>query len=180
MFRSWCLIYDSSLKSSLLGIILWGVGVAVKGSDTPTSTNNSAIPATKLFPLTSVRLLDGPCSSAVLANRTYLLALDGDRIEIALPMRNTVERLPDGSDWVAILDGPILLAHPAGTNDLVGLRADDVRMAHVASGPSVPLDKVPVLLSSVADLPAPPKTDAEADGGNALQTQPIAGKNMEE
>ena len=53
-------------------------------------------------------------------------------------MRTTVERLPDGSDWVAILHGPIVLASPAGTNDLRGLYANDSRMGHVASGPLVP------------------------------------------
>ena len=37
---------------------------------------------------------------------------DGDRVEIELSMRTTVERLPDGSDWVAILRGPIVLASP--------------------------------------------------------------------
>lgn len=79
---------------------------------------------------------------------------DGDRVEIELPMRTTVERLPDGSDWVAIMHGPILLASPDGTNDQVGLRANDTRMGHVASGPLVPLDKVPVLLSTTAELPA--------------------------
>lgn len=78
---------------------------------------------------------------------------DGDRMEIELPMRTTVERLPDGSDWVAILRGPIVLASSAGTNDLVGLRADDARMGHVAHGPTVPLDRVPVLLASADDLP---------------------------
>jgi len=78
---------------------------------------------------------------------------DGDRVEIELPMRTTVERLPDGSDWVALLRGPIVLASPAGTNDLVGLRADDARMGHVAHGPTVPLDRVPVLLASANDLP---------------------------
>jgi hypothetical protein len=79
---------------------------------------------------------------------------DGDRIEIALPMHNTVERLPDGSDWVAILHGPILLAAPGGTNNLIGLRADDARMAHVASGSLVSLDKVPTLLVGATDVPA--------------------------
>ncbi len=78
---------------------------------------------------------------------------DGDRVEIDLPMRTTVERLPDGSDWVAILLGPIALASPAGTNDLVGLRADGDRMGHVAHGPMVALDRVPVLLATAAELP---------------------------
>ena len=63
---------------------------------------------------------------------------DGDRVEVELPMHTTVERLPDGSDWVAILRGPIVLAAPAGTNDLRGLYANDSRMGHVAAGPLVP------------------------------------------
>src|SRR5262249_18305922 len=63
-----------------------------------------------------------------------------DRVEIELPMRTTVERLPDGSDWVAILHGPIVLASPDGTNNMTGLRADDARMGHVAHGPKIPMD----------------------------------------
>jgi len=79
---------------------------------------------------------------------------DGDQVEISLPMRTTIERLPDGSDWVAFLRGPIVLASPAGSNNMTGLRAGSGRMAHSPSGPLVPLDKAPVLLASVQDLPA--------------------------
>ena len=78
----------------------------------------------------------------------------GDRVEMDLPMRTTVERLPDGSDWVAILRGPIVLASPDGTNNTPGMRANTGRMGHVASGPMIPLDQVPVLLSSMDDLPS--------------------------
>ncbi len=77
---------------------------------------------------------------------------DGDRVEVELPLRTTVERLPDGSAWVAILRGPIVLASPAGTNDLRGLYANDSRMGHVAAGSLVPLDRVPVLLASANEL----------------------------
>jgi DUF1680 family protein len=77
---------------------------------------------------------------------------DGDRVEIELPMQTTVERLPDGSDWVAFLRGPIVLVSPAGTNNLRGLYADDSRMGHVAHGPVVPLDQVPVLLASAGEV----------------------------
>ncbi len=87
---------------------------------------------------------------------------DGDRVEVELPMRTTFERLPDGSDWVAILRGPIVLAWPAGTNNLSGLFANDSRMGHVASGPLVPVDRVPVLLSSADDLPGHIKMDTAA------------------
>ena len=86
----------------------------------------------------------------------------GDTIEVGLPMRTTVERLPDGSDWVAILRGPIVLAHPAGTRDLDGLFAGDGRMAHVAHGPLAPLDQVPALLCTDKDLPDHIVPDASA------------------
>jgi DUF1680 family protein len=78
---------------------------------------------------------------------------NGDRIEVSLPMRTTIERLPDGSDWVAILHGPIVLACPDGTNNMEGLFADSGRMAHVARDPMVPLDRVPALLSTEEELP---------------------------
>jgi uncharacterized protein len=87
---------------------------------------------------------------------------DGDTVELALPMRLIIERLPDGSDWVAIKRGPILLAAPAGDHDLVGLYADDSRMGHVAYGPVVPLDQVPVALASAEDLPRHVKLDPAA------------------
>ncbi len=77
-------------------------------------------------------------------------------------MRTTVERLPDGSDWVAILRGPIVLASPAGTNDSRGLYANDSRMGHVAAGPLVPMDQVPVLLTSASELPQHVKADSAA------------------
>jgi DUF1680 family protein len=78
---------------------------------------------------------------------------DGDLIDVSLPMRTTVERLPDGSNWVAIKHGPIVLATPSGTNDMPNLFADSSRMGHVAFGPVVPLDQVPVLLTSAEELP---------------------------
>jgi hypothetical protein len=87
---------------------------------------------------------------------------DGDLVEIELPMRTTVERLPDGSDWVAILSGPIVLASPDGTNNLRGMFANDSRMGHVAAGPLVPLDQVPVLLAGANDLSQHVKLDPAA------------------
>lgn len=77
----------------------------------------------------------------------------GDRVEIALPMTTTVERLPDGSDWVSILRGPIVLASPAGTQDQAGLFAGPGRGDHIAQGPLIPLDRMPVLLATPEGLP---------------------------
>ncbi|HOQ05311.1 MAG TPA: glycoside hydrolase family 127 protein [Anaerohalosphaeraceae bacterium] len=77
---------------------------------------------------------------------------DGDTVEVDLPMHLHSERLPDGSDWAAILYGPIVLVRPAGTDRLDGLFADGSRMGHVAHGPMVPLDRVPVLLTTEEGL----------------------------
>jgi hypothetical protein len=79
---------------------------------------------------------------------------DGDRIEVDLPMTTTCERLPDGSDYVAVLHGPILLAARTGTERLDGLVAGDGRMGHVATGPSLPLDGAPMLVGDPAGLAA--------------------------
>jgi len=77
---------------------------------------------------------------------------DGDRVEIDLPMRTTLERLPDHSDYVAILRGPIVLAAKTGTEQLESLIAGDGRMAHVSPGPYLPLDSAPMLVGNVATL----------------------------
>jgi DUF1680 family protein len=78
---------------------------------------------------------------------------NGDRIEVSLPMRTTVERLPDQSDWVSILHGPLVLASPTGTQDQAGLFAGAGRGDHIAHGPLVPLDLMPALLASPEELP---------------------------
>ena len=66
-------------------------------------------------------------SSYVAIDRSWR---DGDRIEIELPMRTRLERLPDGSDYAAIMHGPILLAAKTGTERLDGLIAGPGRMEH--------------------------------------------------
>lgn len=77
----------------------------------------------------------------------------GDKVEVDLPMHLTVDPLPDGSNWAAIRYGPVVLVANDGTADQPGLRANSGRMAHVASGAMVSLDKAPCLLTTVADLP---------------------------
>jgi DUF1680 family protein len=76
---------------------------------------------------------------------------DGDRVEIDLPMHTTIEQLPDQSDYVAILRGPIVLAAKTGAEQVDSLIAGDGRMAHVSTGPYLPLDSAPML---VGDVPA--------------------------
>ncbi|THH36549.1 glycoside hydrolase family 127 protein [Neolewinella litorea] len=70
----------------------------------------------------------------------------GDRIEWELPMHTTLEGLPDGSAWYAVVHGPLVMAAPTSSTDLDGLIADDSRMGHVAAGPTRPLSDAPVLV----------------------------------
>jgi hypothetical protein len=63
---------------------------------------------------------------------------------------------------VAILHGPIVLAKPDGVDNMTGLFADDGRMAHVAHGPMVPLDRVPALFTTPKDLPSHVVSDPSA------------------
>ena len=86
----------------------------------------------------------------------------GDKITVALPMQTTTEKLPDGSDYVAVLHGPIVLAAKTDTADMPGLFADDSRMGHVANGKKIPLQDVPFFVSDNTDL--------------ASQITPVAGK----
>ncbi len=79
---------------------------------------------------------------------------DGDTVELTLPMTTRLERLPDGSDYAAVLHGPILLAAKTGTEDLDGLIADDSRMGHAAPGTFEPLDAAPMLVGDPATLAA--------------------------
>lgn len=79
---------------------------------------------------------------------------DGDTVEIDLPLRTRVEGLPDRSDYVALMHGPIVLAARTGTDDLEGLIADDGRGSHTAPGPQLPLDRAPMLVGDRAALAA--------------------------
>lgn len=89
---------------------------------------------------------------------------DGDRVEVDLPMRTTLEQLPDGSEYAAVLRGPIVLAARTGTEDLAGLLAGPGRMAHIAPGGFLPLDRAPMLVGDIAAMPA--------------KIRPVAGRPM--
>jgi len=70
----------------------------------------------------------------------------GDRIQITLPMHNTIEHLPNVPEYIALMHGPILLGAKTGTGDLKGLIADDSRWGQYASGEYLPVDKAPILI----------------------------------
>lgn len=76
---------------------------------------------------------------------------DGDKIEISLDMYAYGEYLPDNSPYMSILYGPVVLASSDGDYRLDGLVADGSRMGHVAHGPLVSREDVPVMLASEGD-----------------------------
>jgi len=69
----------------------------------------------------------------------------GDILNISLPMRTTTEFMPDGSDWVAFLRGPVVLAAAMDTLNQPNLLADGSRMGHIASGPLFPMSDAPLV-----------------------------------
>jgi uncharacterized protein len=76
----------------------------------------------------------------------------GDTVRASLPMHPRVEPLPDGSPYVSLMVGPIVLGTKSGTDDLVGLLADDSRMGHIAFGPLHPLQDAPILVGDKASI----------------------------
>ncbi|MHA4896740.1 beta-L-arabinofuranosidase domain-containing protein [Pedobacter sp. PWIIR3] len=72
----------------------------------------------------------------------------GDQVEITLPMETRTEKMPDGSNYVAVLHGPILLAAKTDTAGMTGLFADDSRMGHIASGKQMPLQDMPLFIDN--------------------------------
>jgi DUF1680 family protein len=78
----------------------------------------------------------------------------GDKIELHLPMKTRLEQMPDGSNYYAILHGPIVLA--AKTQPFVGEQlnyfSDDSRMGHIASGAICPMEAAPFLLGNSQDF----------------------------
>ncbi len=77
---------------------------------------------------------------------------DGDRVDVDLPMRTTIESLPGDRDYVAVLHGPILLAARTEPAPVAGLVAGDGRMAHVSPGPYLPLTEAPMLVGDPTRL----------------------------
>lgn len=83
-------------------------------------------------------------SSYVSINRLWK---KGDKIEVQLPMQNSIESLPNVPNYIAILHGPVLLAAKTGTEEMKGLIADDSRWGHIAGGKRLPVDQAPVLIA---------------------------------
>lgn len=74
----------------------------------------------------------------------------GDKVQLVLPMKPRLEKLPDGSNYYAVLHGPIVLALKAQpfVTEKISYFADDSRMGHIASGQVCPLEAAPFLLGN--------------------------------
>lgn len=77
----------------------------------------------------------------------------GDRVEVELPMRTTLEPLPGLKHYVAVLHGPIVLAAKTPQpGEHLSFKADASRMGHVAQGAVCPQEAAPVFVSDQADF----------------------------
>jgi uncharacterized protein len=70
----------------------------------------------------------------------------GDKVQILLPMNNSIEHLPNVPSYIAIMHGPILLGAKTGSEDMIGLIADDSRWGHIANGKKLPVDQAPIII----------------------------------
>ncbi len=66
--------------------------------------------------------------------------------------------LPDSSQLVSFVHGPVVLAAATDTTGLEGLLADGSRMGHIAAGPLIPLEKAPLAVADQNQLAAAIKT----------------------
>lgn len=97
----------------------------------------------------------------------------GDRVVLTMPMHITAETLPDHSQWVSFLHGPIVLAAALDTTGLDGLLANGSRMGHIAAGPLRPLDEAPLAIGAFGDAAKSAvnwDTQFKKDGKDAFRT----------
>lgn len=76
----------------------------------------------------------------------------GDRVDLKLPMKVSVEEVPNVPDYISVVYGPVVLAARYSTEGLDGLVADDSRWAHIAHGPLVSVFDTPVLIGSREEI----------------------------
>ena len=78
----------------------------------------------------------------------------GDVIEVALPMHNSVERMPNVPNYIALMHGPVLLGAKTGTQSLDGLIAGSSRWGHIAGGQKLAVDQAPIIIQEDVDAVA--------------------------
>ena len=108
-----------------------------------------------------VSIVTGP-SSYVTIDRQWK---KGDVVDIQFPMHNSVRYMPNLTQYIALMHGPIMLAMKTGTEDLAMLIADDSRFGQLAVGKKLPIDQAPILINN----------DIESI---ANQLHPVAGKPL--
>lgn len=74
----------------------------------------------------------------------------GDTVKVRFGTSTRLEYLPDGSNWAAFVNGPIVLAAKTSTADLTGLFADDSRMGHETKGKLYPITSAYALVGDPA------------------------------
>ncbi|WP_223860936.1 glycoside hydrolase family 127 protein [Spirosoma validum] len=94
-----------------------------------------------------VQPVDGKPASYVAINRTWK---QGDKVTVRFKTSTHLEYLPDGSNWAAFVNGPIVLAAKTSTDDLKGLFADDSRMGHETKGKLYPITNAYALVGDPA------------------------------
>lgn len=72
----------------------------------------------------------------------------GDEVQVLLPMKNTIERMNNVPDYIAIMHGPILLGAKSGTEDMGNLIAGDGRFDQYTGGKMLPINKAPILIDN--------------------------------
>ena len=77
---------------------------------------------------------------------------DGDKLHVSMPMHLRAIDMPDNSHNYSFLYGPIVLASRMGTQRQDGMFADDSRGGHIAQGPRLPLQNMPVVVGSTEDI----------------------------
>ena len=85
----------------------------------------------------------------VKVNRSWT---DGDKLHVSMPMHLRAIDMPDNSHNYSFLYGPIVLASRMGTQRQDGMFADDSRGGHIAQGPRLPLQNMPVVVGSTEDI----------------------------
>ena len=106
---------------------------------------------------------------------------DGDTIELKFTTAVKAEKLPDDSNYVALIYGPVVLGAKTSQKNLEGLFADNSRGGHIANGKRIPLTKTPVIITeSEGDIV---KNIAKADEGLEFSASeilyPTEYKNLE-
>ncbi|UGQ49076.1 glycoside hydrolase family 127 protein [Massilia endophytica] len=78
----------------------------------------------------------------------------GDTVDLKLPMRTTLEQMPDRSNYYAVLHGPVVLAAKTApfVHEKLNFVADDSRMGHIAGGPVCPQEAAPLFVSDAKDF----------------------------